>query len=48
MTMPMATPMRSSCTAVRTPAPENIDRELGTGASGASNTVNASVRTILT
>src|ERR1700677_3050714 len=34
ITIPMAMPMNTSCTAASAPAPENTDRPAGTGASG--------------
>jgi arginine exporter protein ArgO len=46
--MPIDTPIKISCTAVRMPAPEKIDSEAGTGARGATSTASASVSTILT
>ena len=46
-TMPMATPINSSCTAANIPAAEKIDSAAGTCTSGAIKNASASDMTIL-
>ncbi len=47
-TMPIDTPISTSCTALSIPAAEKIDRSAGTCARGAIKNASASVSTILT